>query len=376
MKRIWLLLIILAGLAVKADQAAANCFAWGNLVGYAPTLSPKPKLVDVDLWDPWGMAFLPGGSFVVADSYVGKSTVYDGAGNKSKDFSIPLPMGSALPHSLPTGLVANLNAQLFNGAQFIYSTIEGTIISWDGTTSPGVAVDNSANGAVYYGLAIGNNTKGTFLYATNFHTGTIDVFDSSFNSVPLGGSSIAGTFTDPKIPGGATCDPTKPKTTCYAPFGIANIRGNLFVTYAPQGLDKIQFAFGKSKGYVDIFDTNGKLIKNLASKKQLNAPWGVAEAPANFDTFRGDILVGNFGDGKISAYDPGSAAYKGQLYDASTKKTMVIAGLWALVFGGAQASDPGTLYFTARLSETMFSGGFGPITPQSATQCAMGGIPY
>jgi uncharacterized protein (TIGR03118 family) len=366
MKRLWPVIAILTCLGAEADRAAANCFGWGNLVGYVSTISPKPKLTDIDLYDPWGLAFLPGGSFVIADSFSGKSTTYDGA--TTKDL--------ALPPSHPTGLVANPNGDFFSGAQFIYSTIEGTIISWDGSISSTPVVAKSVSGAVYYGVAIGNNAKGTFLYATNFHTGTIDVFDSSLNSVPLGGSSISGNFSDPKIPGGPSCDPTKPKTTCYAPFGIANIRGNLFVTYAPEAGDGINFTFGKSKGYVDIFDTNGKLIKNFASKKQLNAPWGVVEAPANFNSFGGDILVGNFGDGKISAYDPGNAAYKGQIYDASTKKTMVIAGLWALVFGGAQASDPSTLYFTARLSETMFSGGFSPITPQSATQCAMGGIPY
>jgi uncharacterized protein (TIGR03118 family) len=372
MKRLWLVIVILACVGAEADRAAANCFAWGNLVGYVPTISPKPKLTDVDLYDPWGLAFLPGGSFVIADSYSGKSTTYDGT--TTQDFLLPLPPG--LPATHPSGLVANPNGMFFNSAQYIYSTIEGTIVSWDGASSFVISKNNSTAGAVYYGLAIGNNAKGTFLYATNFHTGTIDVFDSSFNPVPLNGSSITGNFSDPKIPGGPSCDPTKPKPTCYAPFGIANIRGNLFVTFAPEAGDGINFAFGKSRGYVDIFDTNGKLIKQFAAKRQLNAPWGVAEAPANFDTFGGDILVGNFGDGKISAYDPASSAYKGQIYDASTKKTMVIAGLWALVFGGAQASDPSTLYFTARLSETFVSGGFGAITPQTPTQCSMGGIPY
>ena len=382
MRRLVILIAMLATVPLGVHDAGANCFAWGNLVAQSATI-PVPKFIDLNLSDPWGLAFLPGGSFVVADSYVGKSTLYDGAGiSTGAAVQIPRPAGSVKPHSYPTGLVANLNGQSFiksgNSKQFIYATIEGTIVGWNPTADGSNAeliVDNSATGAVYYGLAIGNNTKGSFLYVTNFHTNTIDVFDSSFQPVPLGGASISGNFSDPKIPGGPGCNPNLPKTICYAPFGIANIRGNLFVTYAPTK-DMVNFTFGKSEGYVDIFDTNGNLVKSFASKKQLNAPWAVVEAPANFENLGGDILVGNFGDGKISAFDPATAAYKGQLLDANTKTTMAIAGLWALVFGGAQTSDPATLYFTARQSETMFSGSFGPITPQSPMQCATGGVPY
>ena len=185
------------------------------------------------------------------------------------------------------------------------------------------------------------------------------MFDSQFAA-----TTLSGNFSDPAIPAG------------FAPFGIANIRGNLFVTYAPQAGDGINFTFGKGKGYFDIFDTNGNLIRRFAGKAHLNSPWAAIEAPTNFGSFGGDILIGNFGDCTISAFDPATGAYKGQIQDAATKKTMAIPGLWALVFGGGLAGDPGTLYFTARLSETMYSGGFGPITPQSAKQCSMGGIPY
>jgi len=357
--------IALLLLAAQRSYAGGNCFAWGNTVGYNSTVSPKPKYVDSDLWDPWGVAFLPGDAYVVADSYNGKSTVYDATGlKKPQVLQLPLPAGSSLPHSYPTGLVANLNSQDFvnpgtsHPIQFIYSTIEGTIVGWSKTLSaPELIVDNSSKLAVYYGAAIGNNVEGEHLYLTNFHSKTIDVFDASFAPVTL-----PGAFTDPGIPAG------------FAPFGITNIRDNLFVTYAAAAGDN--FKQGKKQGYVDIFDTNGKLVTRFAANTHLNAPWGVVEAPANFGNFGGDILVGNFGDGTINAYDPAKGTYKGSIVDSVTKKPMSIPGLWALFFGGGEAGDPGTLYFTARLSETFFSGGFGPITPQSAKQCSAAVTPY
>jgi uncharacterized protein (TIGR03118 family) len=364
-------IVLLMSVTARLPDALANCFAWGNLVGQSSSVLPKPKFPDPSLWDPWGLAFLPGGAFVVADSYSDKSTIYDGAGNKLWELYIPAPPGSPHYYSAPTGVVANLNSATFVNpltthlAQFIYVTIDGTIVGWNTTVANAeIIVDNSAKMSVYYGLTIGNNSKGTFLYLTNFHTGAIDVYDTSFNPVPLGGGSISGNFTDPNLPAG------------YGPFNIANIRGNLFVTYAPEAGDGINFTFGRNKGYVDVFDTSGRLIRNVASKSHLNAPWGIAEAPINFGSFGGDILIGNFGDGTIGAYDPATVAYRGQLFDAATKKTMAIPGLWALMFGGGQAADPATLYFTARLSETMYSGGFGPITPQTPKQCATGGMPY
>ena len=180
-------------------------------------------------------------------------------------------------------------------------------------------------------MAIGANTNGAFLFATNFHAGTVDVFDSTFKTPPAG--TLTGNFSDPSLPSG------------YAPFGIANIEGNLFVTFSLQNPEKHDDVAGAGHGFVDIFDTNGNLIQRFASRGKLNSPWGIAEAPFNFGRFSTDILIGNFGDGRINAFKE-AGQFHGQLADPSNK-TIVIDGLWALAFGGALNSDPGTLYFTS-----------------------------
>jgi uncharacterized protein (TIGR03118 family) len=198
---------------------------------------------------------------------------------------------------------------------------------------------------VYKGLAFGNNASGVFLYATNFRSGKVDVFDSNFNRATLRGS-----FSDPDLPAG------------FAPFGIANIVGNLFVTYAQQDTAKHDPIHGAGLGVVDIFDTNGNLIRRFASKRKLNAPWGVVQAPFNFGRASADILIGNFGDGRINVFNPRTGSSERQLTDASGKP-IAIDGLWALTFGGAQSSDPGTLYFDAGPNKEV-DGLFGTLTPQ------------
>jgi uncharacterized protein (TIGR03118 family) len=376
MSRILIFITSLAAIAAGPTQSfalSANCFAWTNTVGLTG-VTPAPATVDANLVDPWGLAFFPGEPFRISDHGSGISTTYDGSAVPailSPVVSIPQGVSSSLPGASPTGIVANLttafvNPVTHNPTTFIFATQDGVIAGWnslDGTNATKI-VDNSASGAVYYGLAMGNavgkNVAGMFLYAPNFHTGAIDVFDTNFSPV----TNLDGTFSDRTLPSG------------FAPFNVVNIRGNLFVTYAQQDSAKATFVAGKNLGYVDVFDTDGKLIKRFASKNKLNAPWGIAEAPLNFGSFGGDILVGNFGDGTIDGFDPVKGANKGQLTDAATKKPIVIAGLWALVFGGAQNSDPATLYYTARFSETMTSGGLGAITAQTAAQCAVGGAPY
>ena len=159
--------------------------------------------------------------------------------------------------------------------------------SWANPTNAILKVDNSGSGAVYKGLAIGNNGSGDFLYAANFRAGTIDVFDSTFAP-----TSLAGSFTDPNLPSG------------FAPFDIQNIGGNLIVTYAKQDASGLDDVPGAGNGFVDVFDTNGNLLRRLVSNGPLNSPWGLALAPGNFGQFSNDLLVGNFGDGTINAFDP------------------------------------------------------------------------
>ena len=197
-----------------------------------------------------------------------------------------------------------------------------------------------AHGAIYKGLAIDSRTAGQHLYATDFHNGNVDVFDSSFHLVTL-----SGNFTDPNLPAG------------FAPFGIQNIGGTLYVTYALQDADAEDDVAGPGNGFVDAYDLNGNLIQRVASAGELNSPWGLAVAPENFGRFSGDLLVGNFGNGRIHAFDPTRLTSDGEfeavgLLHSAAGKPIQIDGLWALQFGhGTTAASPNglttTLFFTA-----------------------------
>jgi uncharacterized protein (TIGR03118 family) len=190
--------------------------------------------------------------------------------------------------------------------------------------------------SVYKGLALGTSSSGATLYATNFRSGKVDVFNNAF-----GPASLSGTFTDPNLPTG------------YAPFGIQNINGKLYVTYAVQDSAKHDDVAGAGNGIVDIFDTNGNFLQRLVSNGQLtpsaslNSPWGLALAPSNFGQFSSDLLVGNFGDGTINVFDPTTGAFLGTLDDASGNP-IVIQGLWGLLFGnGGNGGATDELFFSA-----------------------------
>src|SRR6202035_4409872 len=219
-----------------------------------------------------------------------------------------------------------------------------------------LAVDNSkipnaANGAVYKGLAFGVNVNGAFLFATNFRAGTIDVFGPPTAPGSLFTTATTdGGFTDPNIPAG------------YAPFGIQNINGDLFVTYAKQNGPKHDDVAGRGNGFVDVFDTDGHLLRRFASRGTLNSPWGVARASFAFGRFSGKILVGDFGDGKINVFES-DGTFVDQLRDTDGK-TIAIDGLWTLTLGGGAKSSSDTLYFTAG-PNGQTDGLFGTITPAS-----------
>ena len=240
-------------------------------------------------------------------------------------------------------------------ATFIWDTEDGTISAWTGGLTPPdqavLAVDNSP-GAVYKGLVFGTNVHGVFLFATNFRAGTIDVFapNGSAGFRPATSTEIDGAFTDPKIPAG------------FAPFGIQNINGDLFVTYAMQDAARHDDVAGRGNGFVDIFDTDGHLLRRFASRGALNSPWGVARASFAFGRFSGDILVGNFGNGKINAFDS-DGNFLATLKDGKGNP-VVIDGLWTLTLGGGRNSSSDTLYFTAGPNDET-DGLFGTITPAS-----------
>src|SRR5215831_19417585 len=367
--------------AVRGDDDGGhgkgpNRYVVTNLTSDLPGMAPN---TDPVLQNAWGVAFTPGASpFWIADNATGCSTLYDGAGAiaSTLQVKIPLPGGTVpttacqtvVPNSptpptnaAPTGLVWNPtstflvpNQSTNTPAIFIFDTEDGTISAWAGGLNPPdqavLAVDNSGSGAVYKGLVFGTNVHGVFLFATNFHAGTIDVFapNGSIGYRPATSTEVDGDFTDPKIPAG------------FAPFGIQNINGDLFVTYAMQDAAKHDDVAGRGNGFVDIFDTDGHLLRRFASRGVLNSPWGVARASFAFGGFSGDILVGNFGNGKINAFDS-DGNFLGTLKDG-TGKPVVIDGLWTLTLGGGRNSSSDTLYFTAGPNDET-DGLFGTITP-------------
>jgi uncharacterized protein (TIGR03118 family) len=344
----------------------ASAFLQTNLLSDIPGVA---RLTDPNLVNPWGLSFTPTGNFYVSDNNAGVSTVYDGAGQPTPPtaplvITIPLPAGGT-GKAAPTGVAVNgtpdfvITASGRSGSStFIYVTEDGTISGWNRNvdlTHALLKVDNStqptpAMGAVYKGVAVGSNATGNFIFAANFRAGTIEVYDKNFAK-----ATLAGSFNDPALPAG------------FAPFNIQNLSGQLYVTYAKQDAKKHDDVKGPGNGFVDVFDTNGNLIKRLASQGTLNSPWGLALAPAQFGTFSGDLLVGNFGDGQINIFDPNSGTFLGQLQD-DAGSPITIDGLWGLLVGnGAGGGDPNTLFFAAGIADEMH-GLFGSLRVETANE--------
>jgi len=313
--------------------------------GVAPNTDPN-------LVNPWGMSFSPTGPFWTSDKGTGKSTLYDSNG-VPQSLVVTIPPATGTGKGQPTGTVFNGSTDFVitrNGksgpASFLFCTSDGTISGWNATVSPAKAVIAFSNGGTYFGMEIANNGTANFLYALDFFNAKVVVLDRTFTPVTL-----AGNFTDPNLPSG------------WAPYNIRNINGQLFIAYAKQNAAKKDSVHGPGLGIVDIFDLNGNFIKRLVTMGKLNAPWGLAQAPATFGKFANDLLVGNLGDGKITAYDPNTGAIKGQLSD-STGTALVIPGLWAITFGnGGQGGSVDILYFAA--GPTSYKHGwFGTVTFQ------------
>jgi uncharacterized protein (TIGR03118 family) len=276
---------------------------------------------DPNLVNPWGLVASATSPFWVSDNGTGLSTLYNGTGT-AQALVVTVPTGA------PTGIVFNSTAS-FAGSHFIFDTENGTLAAWTSGTSAMVEA-TSPTGSVYKGLAIGAGASGNLLYAANFGLGSVDVFDANFHP-----TTVAGGFHDASIPAG------------YAPFNIQAIGGDLYVTYALQDAAKHDDVAGMGHGYVDEFDMNGNLIRRFTGQGALNSPWGLALAPSQFGALAGDLLIGNFGDGTINAYDPVSGNFLTTL-DGTSGNPLVIAGLWGLRFGnGAPGQDANTLYFTA-----------------------------
>jgi uncharacterized protein (TIGR03118 family) len=350
--------------ALAGGGFSDSTYVQHNLVSDIPGLAAH---TDPDLHNPWGQTTGPGLPIWVSDNAAGVATVYDGAGNSQPDslhprvVTIPAaPSAGPGATGTPTGSAVNPTADGFvvtqNGVSgastFLFATEDGTIAGWNPAVDAAHAinaVDRSTItdpagdiGAVYKGLALVTTPAGKFLYAANFRFGDVDVFDSHFNLVE--------SFTDPAIPAG------------FAPFGIHNIGGNLFVTFARQDAAKHDDVAGEGNGFVDEFSPSGLLIKRLVSRGALDSPWAVTLAPSTFGRFGGDILVGNFGNGHINAYDPVTGLHLGSLRTADGHR-IVIPDLWGLRFpAGSLNVVPGALYFAAGINNEK-DGLFGDIVP-------------
>jgi uncharacterized protein (TIGR03118 family) len=329
----WLCAGVLAATAA-GTLAGANSYFVHNLVSDLPSTADH---VDANLVNPWGVASSPTSPFWVANNHSGTSTLYDTSGTAIPLIvKIPSPAGSSAAGS-PTGAVFN-GSQMFlettggKPALFIFCTADGTIASWNGgdSTQAQMLINNSASGAVYTGCAIGGTTDAPLLYAADFHNAKIDVWGGDLKAV-----QSSGGFSDTQVPSG------------YAPYNIVNLNGKLYVSYAKQDDAKKAAVNGAGNGYVAVFDMTGKLLTHLIAQGPLNSPWGMTIAPATFGDFANDLLVGNFGDGMIHAFDPNTGTLLGTLNNTSGTP-IAIPGLWSLLFGnGGRGGDKATLYFTA-----------------------------
>jgi uncharacterized protein (TIGR03118 family) len=352
-----------------------------------PTLTDKygnvhiAKFYDPHLVNPWGVGESATSPFWVSDAEVGLSTLYVTDGTpQALVVAIPAPGDPQGASGHPTGLVFNIaqglpafpitgvdvnDAPITLPAVFLFATEDGAILGWNPQVNPPgfdhatagkhaiIAVDNSAipdveNHAVYKGLAIAVNGSGqAFLYATNFRSGKIDVYDATFQPAAL----APGAFTDPKLPRN------------YSPFNIVPIGTRMFVTYAVPDEDREDDVAGMGHGIVDTFDFAGNMLARFAQHGQLNSPWGVTLAPGGFGDLGGNILIGNFGNGHINAYNPVTGDFVGKLRNPHGQ-AIVLDGLWTVMFGnGGRGGDPNTLYFTAGVNDEE-DGLFGSLAPE------------
>ena len=326
--------------ALAPSGATENEYRQTNLLSDIPGVA---RNTDPNLVNPWGMAAGPATPIWVSDNGSDVTTLYRGAIGGTPLSAVPLVVG--IPTGAPTGQVFNdshnfdvSNGKFHGPPLFIFATENGSITGWNpGVPAPAPSmwaqVGVTVPDAVYKGLAITTDPTGDFLYAANFHAGTIDVFNGKYKMVHW-----RGAFQDPKVPAG------------YAPFNIQNIGGRLFVTYAVQDSARHDDVKGAGHGLIDIYDLRGHLLQRLATGGHLNSPWGMAWAPSGFGHFAGDLLVGNFGDGAINAYNPVSGHFDGQLMNEDGN-VIAINGLWGLRFGDGVAGTPSTLFFTAGIGD-------------------------
>jgi uncharacterized protein (TIGR03118 family) len=336
--------IAIIGVACAQNRNYVQTNLISDTAGTATNTDPNLKGL-------WGLSQSPTSPFWVSDTFSGLSTVYNTAGVPSA-LVVTIPPGAA-SHSktgTPTGQVNNGTSGFVlpsgTKASFIFATADGTIAAFTGGTTATTVVDNSASGASYTGLAIGISERGPTLYAANVAQYRVDTFDTNFKPITLSGG-----FLDVGL------------EPYYAPFNIQRFGKKIVVTYAlPPPARK--YSSGPGTGTVNIFDLNGLIVSRVTTDSHLNAPWGVAFAPGQFGTFSNALMVGNFADGQINAYDPFTGDWLGTMMDGKGNP-IAIPGLWALQFGSGSANggDAITMYFTADVDGT--HGLFGTLRPMA-----------
>ena len=321
--------------------AEAELFSQINLVTDDQTINPA-MLTDPHLVNAWGISFSSTSPFWVSANGTGVANLYsvnpltNATAKQGLEVSIPGD-GSV------TGQVFN-GTSAFNSDRFLFVSEDGTISGWRGALGTTAETLQPASDAYYKGGALATISGNTYLYAANFHSGAIDILKGT-----PGAPDLPGTFTDPTLPSG------------YAPFNIQLLGGKLYVTYALQGSGKDEQA-GPGLGFVSVFDTQGNFLGRVGSMGTLNAPWGLAIAPQSFGSFAGDLLVGNFGDGTINAFNLATNTFVGQLAGLD-RNPLMIDGLWGLTAGnGGSAGSTNTIYFSAGPGDESH-GLFGSLAP-------------
>jgi uncharacterized protein (TIGR03118 family) len=339
-----------------ATNALAQHYTRTDLTADNSSVSPAPN-IDPNLVNPWGLARSSGSFWWVSDNGKGLSTLYDGTGLAQQlVVTIPLPNGQS-GASAPTGTVFNYTSafEVASGqpAFFLFATEDGTIAGWNPNVNPQTAVlkvDHSSS-AIYKGIALATTAQGPRLYVANFESGAVEVYDGNFHQV-----KVSGGFLDANLPAN------------YVPFGIQNVGGNIVVAFANRKPGSRDENHGPGRGFVDIFDLNGKLLLRLQHGPFLNAPWGIALAPGDFGSFSHRLLIGNFGDGLIHAFNTVSGKMEGTVLDENGMP-LSIGGLWAIAFAGnsAHSGSATELYFTSGPNDEA-DGIFGKLTPIAGDQ--------
>jgi uncharacterized protein (TIGR03118 family) len=353
--------LLAIGIAAQAQQT--QHYTQANLVADTPGVA---AVTDPNLVNPWGLSRGTTTPWWASDNGTGKATLYSGAGTAvSLVVTIPPADPNVSSTGTPTGTVFNGTSdfQLASGipAKFIFVTEDGTVSGWNPGANPSSAVImvNTKSASVFKGLALAtiNDPKSgaanNFLYVADFRKARVNVYDKNFHRVSLGEDA----FRDDHVRAG------------FAPFGIQNIGGNIFVSYAKQDSQKHDEVDGAGLGYVDVFTPWGHLVTRLEHGWWLNAPWGMTQAPSDFGAYSHDILVGQFGSGNIDVFDPATGKFKGMLNDAGNMP-ITIDGVWGINFGSGGTSGPANTLFFAAGSDKEQHGLFGTIT---AVENVLGG---